>query len=251
MARALFQDWFVDFGPVRAKMEGREPYLPANLWELFPDRFDAEGNPEGWVMKPLSDLFALVGGGTPKTSMAECWDGGIPWFSVVDTPASGDVFVTATEKTITELGLANSSARLVRKGTTIISARGTVGNLAIAGTDMTFNQSCYGLRGVEGVGDYFVYLTAKNMVDQLRSMAHGSVFSTITRQTFDAIQRPVPSLTAIAAFEHAVTGWFDAILLSVQETETLAGMRDTLLPKLITGELRVKDAEHFMERTGA
>src|SRR5690606_17104100 len=195
MARALFKDWFVDFGPVRAKMEGREPYLPADLWQLFPDRLDDEGKPEGWEMQPLSELLTIIGGGTPKTSVEEYWGGDIPWFSVVDTPSASDVFVIATEKTITDKGLAGSSARLIPKGTTIISARGTVGNLAIAGCNMTFNQSCYGLRGTGSAGDYFVYLTAQQMVDQLNSMAQGSVFSTIKRQACEAIQLPVPAAT--------------------------------------------------------
>ncbi|MBX3680876.1 MAG: restriction endonuclease subunit S [Rhodocyclaceae bacterium] len=250
MARALFQDWFVDFGPVRAKMEGREPYLPDDLWRLFPERLDEAGKPEGWEMQPLSALFSIVGGGTPKTSMAEYWDGDIPWFSVVDTPAASNVFAVSTEKSVSEAGLNGSSARLVPKGTTIISARGTVGNLAIAGRDMAFNQSCYGLRGAEGVGDYFVYLSAQQMVDQLRSMAHGSVFSTITRQTFERIQRPVPSSAILGAFDRVVTGWFDTVLSCVEESRTLAQLRDTLLPKLISGELRVADAEKFVEHVG-
>lgn len=249
MARALFKDWFVDFGPVRARMEGREPYLPADLWQSFPDRLDDEGTPERWEMQPLSKLLKIIGGGTPKTSVAEYWGGDIPWFSVVDTPAASDVFVIATEKTITDQGLACSSARLIPKGTTIISARGTVGNLAIAGRDMAFNQSCYALRGTSDVGDYFVYLAAQQMVDQLRSMAHGSVFSTITRRTFEAIERPVPPPIVLREFERLVTKWFDAILCSVQESRSLAALRDTLLPKLVSGGLRIADAERFIERS--
>ena len=239
MARALFKDWFVDFGPVRAKMEGREPYLPADLWELFPARLDEEGKPVGWETQPLSDLLTIIGGGTPKTSVEEYWGGNIPWFSVVDTPSASDVFVVTTEKTITSEGLASSSARLIPKGTTIISARGTVGNLAIAGCDMAFNQSCYGLRSAGSAGNYFVYLTAQQMVDQLKSMAHGSVFSTITRRTFEAIPRPVPPPAILTVFEGLVTGWFDAILASVEDSRNLAQLRDTLLPKLISGDLRI------------
>ncbi|WP_454831685.1 restriction endonuclease subunit S [Pseudoxanthomonas wuyuanensis] len=250
MARALFQDWFVDFGPVRGKLEGREPYLPANLWQLFPDRFDGNGKPESWEVQPLSQLLNIIGGGTPKTSVTGYWKGDIPWFSVVDTPPDGDVFVVKTEKAVTVEGLNSSSARLIPKGTTIISARGTVGNLAVAGRDMTFNQSCYGLRGTAGVGDYFVYLTALQMVDQLRSMAHGSVFSTITRQTFEAIQRPVPPSKVLEIFESLVTKWFDGILLNVKQSQTIAQVRDTLLPKLISGELRVVDAEKFIGNAG-
>lgn len=199
-------------------------------------------------MQPLSELLTIIGGGTPKTSVDEYWNGDIPWFSVVDTPSASDVFVVATEKTITAQGLAGSSARLIPKGATIISARGTVGNLAIAGRDMTFNQSCYGLRGTDDAGDYFVYLTAQQMVDQLKSMAHGSVFSTITRQTFEAIQSPVPPSSVLAAFERLVTGWFDVILSNVEEARTLVQLRDTLLPRLISGELRIADAGIFLER---
>lgn len=259
MARTLFKAWFVDFEPVRAKMEGRWergqslPGLPAHLYDLFPERL-AESElgeiPEGWEMQPLSKLLTIIGGGTPKTSIEDYWGGEIPWFSVVDTPPASNVFVVATEKNITAQGLAGSSARLIPKGTTIISARGTVGNLAIAGCDMTFNQSCYGLRGTGGGGDYFVYLTSQQMVDQLKSMAHGSVFSTITRQTFEAIQRPVPPPGVLTAFEGLVRGWFDAILSSVVESRTLAQLRDTLLPKLISGELRVPDAEAFLRERG-
>ncbi|GIW33851.1 restriction endonuclease subunit S [Meiothermus sp.] len=259
MARALFRAWFVDFEPVRAKLEGRWqrgqslPGLPAHLYDLFPDRLvesELGEIPEGWEMQPLSEVLTIIGGGTPKTSVKEYWDGDIPWFSVVDTPAASDVFVVSTEKTITSQGLAGSSARLIPKGTTIISARGTVGNLAIAGREMTFNQSCYGLRGTGYAGDYFVYLTAQRMIDQLKSMAHGSVFSTITRQTFEAIQRPVPQPAVLTAFEGLVAAWFEAILANVEQSRTLATLRDTLLPKLISGEVRVKDAERFLEERG-
>ena len=281
MAQAIFKSWFVDFDPVKAKIaakaEGRDPLraamsaisgkpeeeldtLPTEGFEqlaataaLFPDEMvesELGEIPEGWEMQPLSKLLTIIGGGTPKTSIEDYWGGEIPWFSVVDTPPASNVFVVATEKNITAQGLAGSSARLIPKGTTIISARGTVGNLAIAGCDMTFNQSCYGLRGTGGGGDYFVYLTSQQMVDQLKSMAHGSVFSTITRQTFEAIQRPVPPPGVLTAFEGLVRGWFDAILSSVVESRTLAQLRDTLLPKLISGELRVPDAEAFLRERG-
>lgn len=257
MARALFKAWFVDFEPVRAKLEGRWqrgqslPGLPAHLYDLFPDwlvESELGEIPEGWEIRSLGQQLTILGGGTPKTSNSEYWDGEIPWFSVVDTPRTGDVFVVETEKTITQVGLEGSSARLIPKGTTIISARGTVGNLAIAGRDMTFNQSCYGLQGAEGAGDYFVYLIALQMVDQLKAMAHGSVFSTITRQTFEAVQRPAPPPDTLQAFEKSAAPWFDTILSNVEQSRALAQLRDTLLPKLISGELRIKNADKFMEQ---
>ncbi|WP_173862075.1 restriction endonuclease subunit S [Pseudomonas sp. FW305-70] len=254
MARTLYKAWFVDFEPVRAKLEGRWqrsqslPGLPMHLYDLFPDRLiDSELGeiPEGWGVGSFSDTVEIIGGGTPKTSNPSYWGGDIPWFSVVDTPKTGEVFVVDTEKSITQEGLDGSSAKLIPKGTTIISARGTVGNLAIASRDMTFNQSCYGLRGADGTGDYFVYLLAMQMVSQLKSMAHGSVFSTITRQTFEATQRPEPPPAIFQEFEKYVAPWFEVILSNVESSRSLAQLRDTLLPKLISGELRVPDAERI------
>lgn len=256
MARALFKAWFVDFEPVRAKMEGRWqrgqslPGLPAPLYDLFPERLvesELGEIPEGWEVGSFSDAVEVVGGGTPKTSVSEYWNGDIPWFSVVDTPASSGVFVVQTEKSITQTGLNGSSARMVAKGTTIISARGTVGNLAIAGRDMTFNQSCYALRGKNGSGDYFVFLSAQCMVERLKAMAHGSVFSTITRQTFDAVRVGLPPDNVLQQFERSAASLFDAILGNVNESRSLAQLRDTLLPKLISGELRISDAERIVE----
>src|SRR5690606_35352223 len=130
MARALFKAWFVDFEPVRAKMEGRWqrgqslPGLPAHLYDLFPVRLvesELGEIPEGWRVGRFSDVVDIIGGGTPRTSVAEYWGGEIPWFSVVDTPTGSDVFVVQTEKTITQAGLSESSASLIPKGTTIIS----------------------------------------------------------------------------------------------------------------------------------
>ena len=247
MARAIFKDWFVDFGPTRAKMEGRAPYLAQEIWDLFPDALDDEGKPAGWEPKPLAECFEIIGGGTPKTSVPEYWGEGIPWFSVVDTPPPGCVFVVETEKSITSCGLNESSARLVPAGTTIISARGTVGNLAMTGCDMTFNQSCYALRGNGGLGDCFVFLAAQHMVDRLKSMAHGSVFSTITRQTFEATTFPVPGKDFFPCFENVAAPLFMKIKSNVVESRTLAQTRDLLLPKLMSGEIRVKDAEKAVE----
>jgi type I restriction enzyme S subunit len=246
MARAIFKDWFIDFGPTRAKMEGRAPYLAPDIWSIFPDRLDDDGKPEGWNEAPLTHFFEIVGGGTPKTSEPDYWGGDIPWFSVVDTPNGSDTFVFETEKSITDSGLENSSARLLDTGQTIISARGTVGNLAMAGRSMAFNQSCYGLKGINGYGQVFVFLAAKHMVSKLQSLAHGSVFSTITRQTFDSARLNAPGCAVAQQFELATSAIFGRIRANVIETRTLAATRDLLLPKLMSGDVRVEDAETFV-----
>lgn len=239
-ARAIFKDWFVDFGPTRAKAEGLAPYLAPEICSRFPDRLDQEEKPEGWEKRPLTAFFSIIGGGTPKTSIEDYWGGTIPWFSVVDTPSTG-VFVVATDKTITQKGLEESSARLVPEGTTIVSARGTVGNLAIAGQDMAFNQSCYGLRGKGDAGRCFVFLAAQHVVGRLQSMAHGSVFSTITTQTFEAVTLAMSQGGVLVAFEEIVQPLFSRMKANVVESRTLTATRDLLLPKLMSGEIRVSD----------
>ena len=242
LAKAIFKDWFIDFGPVRAKLEGRDTGLPEQLAALFPDRLvesELGEIPEGWGVKPVTALVSIVGGGTPKTSVNEYWGGDIPWFSVVDTPPPGSVYVVMTEKTITQKGLQESSARLVPEGTTIISARGTVGNLAMCGRPMAFNQSCYGLRTSSDVGDCFVFLTAHNLVDRLQAMAHGSVFSTITRQTIEAVSVAAAPRAVHLAFEATVRPFFSRIKVNVEEARILSQVRDVLLPKLVSGEVRV------------
>ena len=117
MVRAIFQDWFVDFGPVRAKLEGREPYLPPGTWALFPERLaDSELGeiPEGWEVGVLNDSIEILSGGTPRTSVPEYWDGGdIPWYTAKDAPALSDIFALTTERAITQAGVDNSSTKIL------------------------------------------------------------------------------------------------------------------------------------------
>lgn len=142
----------------------------------------------------LSKIMDIIGGGTPKTSKPEYWNGDIPWLSVKDFN-NDNRYVYETEKTITQAGLDNSSTKLLKRNDSIISARGTVGEMAMIPYPMAFNQSCYGLRAKEGLVDeeYLYYLIKHNVV-VLKKNTHGSVFDTITRDTFDGIEVELPSL---------------------------------------------------------
>lgn len=271
MAQALFKSWFVDFDPVidnalaagnpipepmqakaqvRATLGDRCTPLPDGLREKFPDRFvlteEMGWVPEGWTVSPLDAVLELIGGGTPKTNIAHYWGGDIPWFSVADAPSTSDVFVASTEKSITEEGLNNSSARLLRKGNTIISARGTVGKCAITARPMAMNQSCYGVQGASGYSDYYIYYTVLLQVADLQQRSHGSVFSTITRNTFQTIKIPVCPVVIANAFDNSVAVLMERILLNIQQVEILERTRDTLLPKLLSGELRITEAKPKM-----
>lgn len=248
MARALYRSWFVDFDPVWARLEGRQPaHMDAATAALFPDSFDDDGLPVGWKTAPYLDLVEIISGGTPKTTVDEYWNGDIPWYSVVDAPAAGQVFVHSTEKNISQLGFGNSAVKLVPRGTTIISARGTVGKIAMAGGDMVFNQSCYGLRGKLPETDAFVYFATERGVEQLQSMAHGSVFATITRKTFQGLDLAKPPIKLLKAYDASASVWLDRIHAFGLESRTLATLRDTLLPRLMSGELRVGEARELVE----
>jgi type I restriction enzyme S subunit len=245
-AQALFKSWFVDFDPVHAKMQGRAPDgMDEATAALFPDSFEESefgAVPKGWATISFRDSINVIGGGTPKTSVPEYWGGDIPWFSVVDAPGASDVFVVDTEKHITEAGLNGSSTKLLQAGTTIISARGTVGRLALTGGPMAMNQSCYGLRGKAG-DQYFTYFSTTRLVEQLKQRAHGSVFDTITQETFAGVSLCYPSVEVIQAFEQLVEPLLMRIRENLIQANSLSSLRDTLLPRLISGQLQVTTAE--------
>lgn len=146
-----------------------------------------------WNNLSLIDIIEIIGGGTPKTSKAEYWNGNINWLSVKDFN-NDNRYVYSTEKKITEEGLNNSSTKLLQKDDIIISARGTVGEMAMIPFPMAFNQSCYGIRAKECVNSTFLYYLIKNSVKKLKVMTHGSVFDTITRDTFATINVDIPDI---------------------------------------------------------
>ena len=249
IARAVFKSWFVDFDPVRAKAEGRYTGLPKHIADLFPGSFeDSELGeiPKGWKVSSFAKTLQIIGGGTPKTSFPEYWGGTIPWFSVVDVHRNSDVWVVDTVKKITQTGLDNSSTRILPEGTTIITARGTIGKIALVGTPMAMNQSCYGLRGNVGASGFFTYFTTRALLSSFWQHAHGSVFDTITRDTLAAVAVVVPSERIVEVFEDMIRPQIERMKYSILESRTLTALRDTLLSKLISGELRVKDAERLI-----
>ena len=141
----------------------------------------------------ISEICQIIGGGTPKTSVAEYWNGDINWLSVKDF--AGDCrYVYDTEKKITELGLNNSSTKLLQKDDIIISARGTVGEMAMIPYPMAFNQSCFGIRGNEKIDNTYLYYLLKTKIRDLKKQANGAVFDTITISTFSNIICDIPEL---------------------------------------------------------
>ena len=168
----------------------------------------------------ISDCFDILGGGTPKTSNPEYWNGDIPWLSVKDF--SGDLrYVYSTEKSITRLGLENSSTQLLQKDDIIISARGTVGELAMIPFPMAFNQSCYGLRAHNDVDKTFLYYLLRDSIKKLKKGAHGSVFDTLTRESFDLVKVMLPDLPTQRKIAHVLSTIDDKIELNNRINDNL------------------------------
>lgn len=244
MARGLFKSWFVDFDPVHAKGEGRDTGLSAEIAALFPDSFDDEGLPKGWAFQPLLNFAELISGGTPKTDNAAYWNGGIPWASAKDVSQCGQIFLQLTERTITECGLQESSTKLIPENSTVVVARGaTTGRNCIFAIPMAMNQTCYALKA-HGNLDFWFNLSFQNEIDRIVSSAHGSAFDTITTVTLQNASILPANDKIRNAFEQQVSPLFARALAAIKEITQLQGLRDYLLPKLLSGELRVADAEN-------
>ena len=268
IAQTIFKSWFIDFDPVRAKIaakqEGKDAELAAMCAisgkseaeveqmakedfaelqataTLFPDELvesELGEVPKGWDKYSLSKMITLIGGGTPKRSEPNYWNGDIFWFSVKDVPNEGEVFVITTQEKISELGLNKSSTKLLPVGTTIITARGTVGKIALVGYEMAMNQSCYGVQGINGVRQFMTYYLIKNAVEVLKKNTHGAVFDTITQSTFDTVTSIKPSIEMMDLFESKVEKIMGHIKNNLYENNSLIALRDTLLPKLLSGEM--------------
>jgi len=248
MARSLFKSWFVDFDPVHAKVERRDPGLPKPLADLFPDSFeDSELGeiPKGWRVGPILDAARLLSGGTPKTNRDDYWGGDISWTSAKDVSQCGDLFLVETERKITERGLAESATQLISALCSVVVARGaTTGRMAVLGDAMAMNQTCYALATAVGT-PFALYCHLREEIGNLVHAAHGSVFDTITTSTFATSKVVLPSRPVLKRFEERVDPLFRRILTGTKASRTLTTLRDTLLPMLISGELRVKNTRRF------
>ena len=174
-----------------------------------------------WEICKLGNIIELIGGGTPKTSIPEYWNGNIPWISVKDFN-NNNKKVYVTEKTITELGLNKSATKLLQKGDIIISARGTVGEIAVISRPMAFNQSCYGIKAIPNiVQDDFLYYLLKNSIQYLKHNTHDSVFDTITKETFEKIDILLPPLETQEKIARVLSSLDDKIELNNKINQNL------------------------------
>lgn len=250
MARTLFKSWFIDFDPVRAKADGRKPEgMDDATARLFPDSFEeleAGLIPAGWRSESIRECCTQVqNGGTPRRDEPRYWNGGtIPWLT------SGEVrqpVITSTENFITDVGLADSSAKWLPANTTVVALYGaTAGQVSYVAIPVTTNQAVCALVPKDGFAS-FNYLTMRAATSDLESKAVGSAQQNISKGIVEESQVILPSSPIIEKFSVVTSGYLDRWVANLRESRTLASLRDSLLPKLLSGELRIKDAERFVE----
>jgi type I restriction enzyme S subunit len=226
MAQLLYREWFVHF-----RFPGHEDVAMVDS--------ELGAIPEGWEVVAYTDVADVLTGSTPRTKVEEYWNGPLPFFSPRDIDAP--VYVLETERSITKLGLDNCSSDLYPKNTVFITARGTVGRLIMPAVPMAMNQTCYALRGRDGISQYYVFLDIQNQVERLRQRAHGAVFDTIIIDTFRRLKVIKPSREVIDLFHTQVASVFEQILNLLSRNIILRQTRDLLLPRLVSGDLDVAD----------
>jgi len=214
MAETLFRQWFVE--PCK------------------------NGLPDGWREGKLGDGVTVVSGSTPKTEKPEYWDGEYHWTSPRDITNLNGLFLFDTERKITKLGLEQIGSGLLPRGTLLMSSRAPVGALAFAEIPLAINQGYAGIICDKGFSREFVYLWLKTNMDYVRSYANGSTFQEISKSTFRELEFTIPENKSYQKFQDLVISKFTKMKMNSIQIRTLTALRDLLLPKLISGEVRVK-----------
>jgi len=210
MAETLFRQWFVE----------------------------EEG--EGWGEGVLHDVISVKGGTTPSTKKSEYWDGDIYWTSPRDLSNHTSVFIFDAKRKITERGLAKIGSGLLPIGTVLLSSRAPIGYLAITEIPLAINQGYIAIVCDKMVSNYFIYLWCKANMEGIKNSGNGSVFQEIAKSVFKEISITIPPSPLLDNFDKTVNPVFSKIKTNQQQISTLEKLRDTLLPKLMSGKVRVK-----------
>ncbi len=253
MARALFKAWFVDFEPVRAKMEGRWqrgqslPGLPAHLYDLFPDRLvesELGGIPEGWEMRSLDSIANYLNGLALQKFPPESDDEFLPVIKIAQLRAGNTK------------GADRASARIkpeyvVVDGDILFSWSGSLEVEVWSGGRGALNQHLFKVTS-DKVPKWFYFFATRHHLPRFRTIAadKATTMGHIQRKHLNEARIAVAPPESLKAFDGVLAPLFDQMVSNAQESRTLAQLRDTLLPKLISGELRVKDAEAFLKERG-
>lgn len=258
MARALFKAWFVDFEPVRAKLEDRWqrgqslPGLPAQLYDLFPDRLvesELGEIPEGWAQRRVGDIGAIICGKTPSTSIPDFYGDDIPFITIPEM--HGNIFATAIKKRLSHDGAKSQAKKMLPPGSICVSCIATLGLVIITTEPSQTNQQINSVVPAQDNETYFWYWTLKNLGEEIKAGGSGgSVLGNLSTGRFAELDVNASTRPLRLAYNSSVESFFGKILKNELESQSLAKLRDTLLPKLISGELRIKDAEAFLKERG-
>ena len=250
IARTLFKSWFIDFDPVRAKAEGRQPFgMDTETAALFPDQFeDSELGeiPKGWTIEVIQDYFNIIGGTTPSTKVEGYWGGAIPFATPKDLSTISSPYLLSTERSITEEGLSQIGSGLIPKGTFLLSSRAPIGYMAITNLDVSINQGIIAAASKSILPASYIYFWCAFNMDYIKSVANGSTFLEVSKGSFKKLKMLIPPLKLIVMFNNVFDQLFSAVLNNDHENRTLSNLRDRLLPKLINGDLRIIRTEGFL-----
>ena len=207
--------------------------------ELFVDNADPE-----WAIGTISDLGTVVGGSTPSKAKPEYYtESGIAWITPKDLSINKSKFVSHGENDITELGLKNSSAAIMPEGTVLFSSRAPIGYIAIAAGEVTTNQGFKSVVPKPGIGTPFVYFFLKNTLPVIEGMASGSTFKEVSGSTMKNVPAVIPDAETLAKFSDFCAPIFAQQRILEEQNQSLATLRDNLLPKLMSGEIDVSDVQ--------
>ncbi len=245
IARALFKSWFVDFDPVHAKAKGRPTGLPGNIGGVFPDHFD-KGLPTGWCLKRVGDLFEITIGRTPPRKESEWFSSasqGIPWASIRDM-GNCEFFIRETAEALTEQAIEKFNFSLLQPGSVLMSFKLTVGRIAITQIPIVTNEAIahFTFNEQSVLSPVYTYLALKAYdFESLGSTS--SIATAVNSETVRNMSLLVPDDNVGRAFNAIVEPLFRRISAALDQSRTLADLRDALLPSLISGEIRLADAE--------
>ena len=206
---------------------------------LFRQWFIEEAQ-DGWEEGILDDILSVKGGTTPSTKVPEYWDGDIHWTTPRDLSTNDSPFLLDTARKITKEGLVKISSGLLPVGTLLLSSRAPVGYLAFSEVPISINQGYIAIINDKGVSSLFIYLWLKENMDYVVSYANGSTFLEISKSSFKTLEILIPPENIRNEFDLLVNPLFEKIKKNVYQIHTLETLRNTLLPKLISGEIRVK-----------
>ncbi len=240
----FLKSWFVNFDPVRAKSESRAPEgMDEATAALFPDSFEESALglvPKGWSVREVGDVVETVGGATPDTKNSAFWAPAIhPWTTPKDLSGLNSPVLLSTERLISPQGLAKIGAGLLPAGTLLMSSRAPIGYLAIAQMSVAINQGYIAITPRSKLPPLFMLFWCQQNMETIKGRANGSTFMEISKKAFRPIPLVVPSAPIVDAFQDVAKALFDRLVKNAEQTQTLATLRDTLLPRLISGRLRL------------